>query len=64
MRPLFNKEGLWAYPVFATVGGSFGYWLQGVETRHSKLLSDRREALLEKRRRRAEREAQEAAPAS
>jgi hypothetical protein len=59
MRPFFQKEVLWAYPVFATVGGSFGYWLQGVEQRHMKVLSERRESLLEKRRKRAEREAQE-----
>ncbi|EEP78520.1 predicted protein [Uncinocarpus reesii 1704] len=59
MRPFFNKESLWVYPLFATVGGSFGYWLQGVESRQLKMLSDRKEMLLEKRRRRAEREANE-----
>ena len=56
MRPFFNKESLWAYPVFAAAGGSFGYWLTGVENRQMKVLSDRRNRLLEKRRRRAERE--------
>ncbi|KAF2838187.1 hypothetical protein M501DRAFT_903753, partial [Patellaria atrata CBS 101060] len=56
MRPFFQKESLWAYPLFATVGGSFGYWLTGVEERQYKLLSDRRERLLEKRARRAQRE--------
>jgi hypothetical protein len=50
MRPLFNKESLWAYPVYAAVGGSVGYWLQGVEDRQTKLLAARRERLLEKRR--------------
>ncbi|KAI9698772.1 MAG: hypothetical protein M1836_003882 [Candelina mexicana] len=56
MRPFFNKESLWVYPLFAAVGGSFGYWLMGVESRQMKILADRRTSLLEKRRRRAERE--------
>ena len=56
MRPLFNKNGLWAYPVYAAAGGSFGYWLTGVEKRNNQVLVDRRNSLLEKRRRRAERE--------
>ena len=56
MRPILAKEGLWAYPVFAGVGGSFGYWLQGVEDRQLKILAQRREAILDKRRRRDERE--------
>ena len=56
MRPFFNRESLWAYPVFAAAGGSFGYWLTGVERRQHTILSERRNSLLEKRRRRAERE--------
>ena len=56
MRPLFIKEGLWAWPVYATVGASFGYWLKGVEDRQFRILADTRDRLLEKRRRRAERE--------
>ena len=56
MRPFFNRESLWAYPVFAAAGGSFGYWLTGVDNRANDLLRERRDALLEKRRRRAERE--------
>ena len=56
MRPFFNKESLWAYPLFAGVGGSFGYWLMRVEDRQMKILADRRERLLEKRQRRAIRE--------
>ncbi|BCR86329.1 putative NADH-ubiquinone oxidoreductase 14 kDa subunit [Aspergillus chevalieri] len=56
MRPILAKQGLWAYPVFAGVGGSFGYWLQGVEDRQLKILAQRREAILDKRRRRDERE--------
>lgn len=57
MRPFFNKESLWAYPLFAACGGSFGYWLTGVETRQNKILAERRHGILEKRKRRAEREA-------
>lgn len=59
MRPLFNRESLWVYPLFAGVGGSFGYWMQGVESRQLKILAERKNSLLEKRKRRAEREAQE-----
>ncbi|KAI8931885.1 hypothetical protein NX059_010789 [Plenodomus lindquistii] len=57
MRPLFSKESLWVYPVFAGIGGSFGYWLMGVEQRQFRMLADRRDALIEKRARRREREA-------
>lgn len=56
MRPFFNKESLWAYPVFAAAGGSFGYWLTGVQSRQNAILAERRNNLLDKRRRRAERE--------
>ena len=56
MRPFFNKESLWVYPVYAGVGGSVGYWLMGVEQRQVRFLNQRRESLLEKRRRRAERD--------
>jgi hypothetical protein len=58
MRSFFRKSELWVYPFFAGIGGSFGYWLQGVEHRQMKMLADRRNILLEKRARRAEREAQ------
>ncbi|KAH6649077.1 NADH2 dehydrogenase subunit 14K [Truncatella angustata] len=53
MRPFFNRGSLWAYPVFAGVGGSFGYWLQGVDQRQTAVLDDRKAAILEKRARRA-----------
>lgn len=56
MRPLFSRSSLWVYPVYAGVGGSFGYWLMGVEQRQVGYLQARREALLEKRQRRANRE--------
>lgn len=57
MRPFFNKSSLWAYPVYAMGGASFGYWLQGVDDRQSATLSGRKSILLEKRARKAEREA-------
>ena len=60
MRPFFHKESLWAYPVFAAAGGSFGYWLTGVSERQNAILAERRESLLAKRRRRAEREGTDA----
>lgn len=56
MRPFFQRDTIWAYPLFGAVGGAFGYWLQGVEERQFRILTDRRDGLLEKRRRRAERE--------
>jgi len=63
MRPFLNKESLWAYPVFAGAGASFGYWLQGVDDRQQTILAARRQSLLEKRARRAEREIAEATAA-
>jgi len=60
MRPFFNKESLWVYPLFGGIGASFGYWLQGVDQRQQTILGARRTSLLEKRARRAEREAAEA----
>ncbi|CAM1508201.1 Fc.00g050490.m01.CDS01 [Cosmosporella sp. VM-42] len=57
MRPFFNKSSLWAYPVYAAGGASFGYWLQGVEDRQKATLEDRKNLLLEKRARKAERDA-------
>ncbi|KAF2653863.1 hypothetical protein K491DRAFT_633174 [Lophiostoma macrostomum CBS 122681] len=64
LRPLFNKESLWVYPVYASIGGSFGYWLMGVEQRQFKMLADRRDALLEKRARRKARDEAAAAAAA
>lgn len=63
MRPFFNRKSLWAYPVFGGVGASFGYWLQGVDERQTKMLEERKQAILEKRARRAQREASAAAAA-
>ncbi|GAB7357202.1 hypothetical protein MBLNU459_g8187t1 [Dothideomycetes sp. NU459] len=56
MRPFFARQSLWAYPMYAGVGASFGYWLTGIEDRQMRILADTRDRLLEKRRRRAERE--------
>jgi hypothetical protein len=56
MRPFFSRDVLWSYPVFAGAGAGFGYWMMGVEERQISLLTARRDSLLEKRRRRAERE--------
>ncbi len=57
MRPFFNRSSLWAYPAYALGGASFGYWLQGVDDRQSKVLSERKAFLLQKRARMAERDA-------
>jgi len=57
MRPFFNRGSLWAYPLFGGIGGSFGWWMQGVEQRQMAVLGARRQSILEKRARRAEREA-------
>lgn len=57
MRPFFLRSSLWAYPAYALGGASFGYWLQGVDDRQSATLSARKQALLEKRARAAERAA-------
>jgi hypothetical protein len=56
MRPLFLRQSLWAYPVFAGVGASFGYWLQGVDERQTAILNERKQNILEKRARRAEKD--------
>ncbi|CAG7565531.1 unnamed protein product [Fusarium equiseti] len=58
MRPFFNKSSLWVYPVYAAGGASFGYWLQGVDDRQTDTLKERKAILLEKRARKAERDAQ------
>ena len=60
MRPFFNKGSLWAWPVFAGAGGSFGYWLQGVDERQTAVLTERKQAILDKRARKAARDAEQA----
>jgi hypothetical protein len=54
MRP-FGQQW-WAYGIYGGIGASFGYWLQGVEHNQMRYLRQTRDRLLEKRRRRAERE--------
>ncbi|KAK7414707.1 hypothetical protein QQZ08_003099 [Neonectria magnoliae] len=63
MRPFFNKSSLWAYPVYAAGGASFGYWLQGVDDRQTATLNERKSYLIEKRARKAQRDAAAAAEA-
>lgn len=58
MRPFFNRSSLWAYPVYALGGASFGNWLQGVDDRQAAQLGERKRALLEKRARKAQRDAE------
>lgn len=55
---MLNKESLWVYPIFAATGASFGYWLQTVDERQTSILNERKAAILEKRARRAQREAE------
>jgi len=54
MRPFFTQP--WAYSIYGAIGASFGYYLQGVEDSQMRYLRATRDRLLEKRRRRAERE--------
>ena len=64
MRPIIYRQGLWIYPVYAAVGASFGYWLQGVDDKQTAILNARKETILAKRARRAEREKEAGAAAS
>lgn len=54
MRPFHSMW--WAYGIYGGLGASFGYWLEGVEERQMRYLRETRDRLLEKRKRRAERE--------
>ena len=54
MRPFHHQ--LWAYGIYGGLGASFGYWLQGVEDKQMRYLRETRDRLVEKRKRRAERE--------
>ena len=56
MRPFFQRGSLWVYALFGGVGGSFGFWMKGVEDRQVKMLQQRKAILIEKRKRRGERE--------
>lgn len=57
--PLTPKM-LWAYPIFAGAGASFGYWLQTVDEKQVAILQERKDAILEKRARRAARDGEAA----
>lgn len=59
MTSPLTRQHLWGYPVFAAVGGSFGYWLQGVDERQVAVLEERKQSILEKRARRAARESEQ-----
>ncbi|KAF2764699.1 hypothetical protein EJ03DRAFT_331602 [Teratosphaeria nubilosa] len=54
MRPFLSNPI--AYPIYGTIGAAFGYYIQGVENNQMRYLRETRDRLLEKRRRRAERE--------
>jgi hypothetical protein len=56
MRPLFLRQSLWVYPLFASVGASFGYWLEGIDMKQTAILEERKKTILEKRARRSEKE--------
>jgi hypothetical protein len=57
MRPLISTHSrMWLYPLYATIGGGVGYWLEGVQWRQDKVMAQKKELLLEKRRRRLERD--------
>jgi hypothetical protein len=58
MRPFLNRRDLLGFPLFGAIGASFGYWLEGVDKRQTAVLADRKQALLEKRARRAQQEAE------
>ncbi|CAN8095381.1 unnamed protein product [Discula destructiva] len=58
-HPLQRKM-LWGYPVFASCGAGFGYWLQTVDQKQVAMLEERKQSILEKRARRAARESEAA----
>ena len=54
MRPFLSQP--WIYPIYASLGAGVGYYLTGVEEGQMRYLRETRDRLVEKRRRRAERE--------
>ncbi|KAI3390996.1 hypothetical protein diail_8278 [Diaporthe ilicicola] len=56
--PITTRSLLWAYPVFAGCGASFGYWLETVDQKQTAMISERKDSILAKRARRAAREAE------
>ncbi|KAL7270917.1 hypothetical protein RUND412_006360 [Rhizina undulata] len=57
MRPFLAKNAIMGYPIYGAVAAGFGYWIGGVEQRQMNILNGRREKLLEKRKRQAEKDA-------
>ncbi|KAA8894681.1 NADH2 dehydrogenase 14K chain [Sphaerosporella brunnea] len=57
MRPLFQRSTIIGYPIFMSISGAFGYYLQNKEAAQKALLEERKQRLLEKRARQAERDA-------
>ncbi|KAI5289877.1 hypothetical protein KEM52_000638 [Ascosphaera acerosa] len=55
-RPIVEVPKLWVYGLFGGLGGTVGYWLQGVEDRQLAMLAERKAVLLAKRARQAARE--------
>lgn len=57
MRPLFSRRTWTGYPIFITISMIFGHYIEGVEDRQFEMLEERKQKLLAKRARQAEREA-------
>ena len=57
MRPLFSHRTWTGYPIFMAVSMTFGYYIEGVEDRQFEMMEERKQKLLAKRARQAEREA-------
>lgn len=56
MRPFFARNTALGYPIFASISGALGFYLEGVEARQFALLEARKQSLLAKRKRVAEAE--------
>jgi len=54
-RPYTAAHDLWGYPGYGAVAAGIGYFLIGMEERQMAILNDRKNLLLEKRKRAAER---------
>jgi hypothetical protein len=60
MRPLFQRSTIIGYPIFASVSGALGYYLEDMGTRQAAILEERKAQLLAKRARQQKRETSEA----
>lgn len=63
-RPLLERHSAWVYGLFGGIGGSFGYWMMGVEKSQEEGLNERKANLLAKRDRQRAREAEARASAA